>query len=192
MSNNSNVLSFCRKEVVFMSVNKRKLLVVSGIAISIALIGAIVFVSSQYFSPIVLDRNGDGRPDTTVEPYAINGDGDGDNASSAASSDSKASSGDASSESSSDVLTEDSVASKLTFDERKAIVEGDTYKDVIGKAEWINEKCFFDKDGGFWFMPYDVPMRQYDAAEVKKIGKEVIINDAIEAYGQIEDQAQGQ
>ena len=62
MSNNSNVLSFCRKEVVFMSVNKRKLLVVSGIAISIALIGAIVFVSSQYFSPIVLDRNSDGRP----------------------------------------------------------------------------------------------------------------------------------
>lgn len=175
-----------------MSVNKRKLLVVSGIAISIALIGAIVFVSSQYFSPIVLDRNGDGRPDTTVEPYAINGDGDGDNASSASSSDSKASSGDASSESSSDVLTEGDVAPKLTFDERKAIVEGDAYKDVIGKAEWVNEKCFFDKDGGFWFMPYDVPMRQYDAAEVKKIGKEVIINDAIEAYGQIEDQAQGQ
>lgn len=181
-----------------MLVNKRKLLVVSGIAISIALIGAIVFVSSQYFSPIVLDRNGDGRPDTTVEPYAINGDGDGDNASlasssaSGTSSDSKASSGNASSESSSDVLTEDSVAPKLTFDERKAIVEGDAYKDVIGKAEWINEKCFFDKDGGFWFMPYDVPMQQYDAAEVKKIGKEVIINDAIEAYGQIEDQAQGQ
>lgn len=175
-----------------MSVNKRKLLVVSGIAISIALIGAIVFVSSQYFSPIVLDRNGDGRPDTTVEPYAINGDGDGDNASSASSSDSKASSGDTSSDSSSDVLTEDDVAPKLTFDERKAIVESDTYKDVIGKAEWVNEKCFFDKDGGFWFMPYDVPMRQYDAAEVKKIGKEVIINDAIEAYGQIEDQAQGQ
>ena len=175
-----------------MLVNKRKLLVVSGIAISIALIGAIVFVSSQYFSPIVLDGNGDGRPDTTVEPYAINGDGDGDNASSASSSDSKASSGDASSESSSDVLTEDDVAPKLTFDERKAIVEGDAYKDVIGKAEWVNEKCFFDKDGGFWFMPYDVPMRQYDAAEVKKIGKEVIINDAIEAYGQIEDQVQGQ
>lgn len=175
-----------------MLVNKRKLLVVSGIAISIALIGAIVFVSSQYFSPIVLDRNGDGRPDTTVEPYAIKGDGDGDNASSASSSDSKASSGNVSSESSSDVLTEDSVAPKLTFDERKAIVEGDAYKDVIGKAEWINEKCFFDKDGGFWFMPYDVPMRQYDAAEVKEIGKEVIINDAIEAYGQIEDQAQGQ
>lgn len=175
-----------------MLANKRKLLVVSGIVISIALIGAIVFVSSQYFSPIVLDRNGDGRPDTTVEPYAINGDGDGDNASSASSSDSKASSGNASSESSSDVLTEDDVAPKLTFDERKAIVEGDAYKDVIGKAEWINEKCFFDKDDGFWFMPYDVPMQQYDAAEVKKIGKEVIINDAIEAYGQIEDQAQGQ
>lgn len=175
-----------------MLVNKRKLLVVSGIAISIALIGAIVFVSSQYFSPIVLDRNGDGRSDTTVEPYAINGDGDGDNASSASSSASGTSSGNASSESSSDVLTEDSVAPKLTFDERKAIVEGDAYKDVIGKAEWINEKCFFDKDGGFWFMPYDVPMRQYDAAEVKEIGKEVIINDAIEAYGQIEDQAQGQ
>lgn len=175
-----------------MLVNKRKLLVVSGIAISIALIGAIVFVSSQYFSPIVLDRNGDGRPDTTVEPYAINGDGDGDNASSASSSDSKASSGDTSSDSSSDVLTEDDVAPKLTFDERKAIVESDTYKDVIGKAEWVNEKCFFDKDGGFWFMPYNVPRRQYDAAEVKKIGKEVIINDAIEAYGQIEDQAQGQ
>lgn len=175
-----------------MLVNKRKLLVVSGIAISIALVGAIVFVSSQYFSPIVLDRNGDGRPDTTVEPYAINGDGDGDNASSASSSDSKASSGNVSSESSSDVLTGDSVAPKLTFDERKAIVEGDAYKDVIGKAEWINEKCFFDKDGGFWFMPYDVPMQQYDAAEVKEIGKEVIINDAIEAYGQIEDQAQGQ
>lgn len=174
-----------------MLVNKRKLLVVSGIAISIALIGAIVFVSSQYFSPIVLDRNGDGRSDMTVEPYAINGDGDGDNASSASSSDSKASSGNVSSESSSDVLTEDSVAPKLTFDERKAIVEGDAYKDVIGKAEWINEKCFFDKDGGFWFMPYDVPMQQYDAAEVKEIGKEVIINDAIEAYGQIEDQAQG-
>ena len=183
MSNNSNVPSFCRKEVILMLVNKRKLLVVSGIAISIALIGAIVFVSSQYFSPIVLDRNGDGRPDTTVEPYAIKGDGDGDNASSASSSDSKASSG---------VLTEDSVAPKLTFDERKTIVEGDAYKDVIGKAEWINEKCFFDKDGGFWFMPYDVPMRQYDAAEVKEIGKEVIINDAIEAYGQIEDQARGQ
>ena len=175
-----------------MRVNKRKLLVVSGIAISIALIGAIVFVSSQYFSPIVLDRNGDGRPDTTVEPYAIKGDGDGDNASLAASSDSKASSGNVSSESSSDVLTEDSVAPKLTFDERKAIVEGDAYKDVIGKAEWINEKCFFDEDGGFWFMPYDVPMQQYDAAEVKEIGKEVIINDAIEAYGHIEDQAQGQ
>lgn len=175
-----------------MLVNKRKLLVVSGIAISIALIGAIVFVSSQYFSPIVLDRNGDGRPDMTVEPYAIKGDGDGDNAASASSSDSKASSGNVSSESSSDVLTEDSVAPKLTFDERKAIVVGDAYKDVIGKAEWINEKCFFDKDGGFWFMPYDVPMQQYDAAEVKKIGKEVIINDAIEAYGQIEDQAQGQ
>lgn len=175
-----------------MLVNKRKLLVVSGIAISIALIGAIVFVSSQYFSPIVLDRNGDGRPDTTVEPYAIKGDGDGDNVSSASSSDSKASSGNVSSESSSGVLTEDSVAPKLTFDERKAIVEGDAYKDVIGKAEWINEKCFFDKDGGFWFMPYDVPMQQYDAAEVKEIGKEVIINDAIEAYGQIEDQAQGQ
>lgn len=175
-----------------MLVNKRKLLVVSGIAISIALIGAIVFVSSQYFSPIVLDRNGDGRPDTTVEPYAIKGDGDGDNASSASSSDSKAPSGNVSSESSSGVLTEDSVAPKLTFDERKAIVEGDTYKDVIGKAEWINEKCFFDKDGGFWFMPYDVPMRQYDAAEVKEIGKEVIINDAIEAYGQIEDRVQGQ
>lgn len=175
-----------------MLVNKRKLLVVSGIAISIALIGAIVFVSSQYFSPIVLDRNGDGRPDTTVEPYAIKGDGDGDNASSASSSDSKASSGNASSESSSGVLTEDSVAPKLTFDERKAIVEGDAYKDVIGRAEWINEKCFFDKDGGFWFMPYDVPMQQYDAAEVKEIGKEVIINDAIEAYGQIEDQARGQ
>ena len=191
MNNNSNVLSFCRKEVIFMPVNKRKLLVVSGIAISIALIGAIVFVSSQYFSPIVLDRNGDGRPDTTVEPYAIKGDGDGDP--SASSSDSKASSAsDTSSDSSSDVLTEDSVAPKLTFDERKAIVEGDAYKDVIGKAEWINEKCFFDKDGGFWFMPYDVPMQQYDAAEVKKIGKEVIINDAIEAYGQIEDQAQGQ
>ena len=175
-----------------MLVNKRKLLVVSGIAISIALIGAIVFVSSQYFSPIVLDRNDDGRSDMTVEPYAINGDGDGDNASSASSSDSKASSGNVSSESSSDVLTEDSVAPKLTFDERKAIVEGDAYKDVIGKAEWINEKCFFDKDGGFWFMPYDVPMQQYDAAEVKEIGKEVIINDAIEAYGRIEDQAQGQ
>lgn len=175
-----------------MLVNKRKLLVVSGIAIGIALIGAIVFVSSQYFSPIVLDRNGDGRPDTTVEPYAIKGDGDGDNTSSASSSDSKASSGNASSESSSGVLTEDSVAPKLTFDERKAIVEGDAYKDVIGKAEWINEKCFFDKDGGFWFMPYDVPMQQYDAAEVKEIGKEVIINDAIEAYGQIEDQARGQ
>lgn len=175
-----------------MLVNKRKLLVVSGIAISIALIGAIVFVSSQYFSPIVLDRNGDGRPDTTVEPYAIKGDGDGDNAPSASSSASSASSGNVSSESSSDVLTEDSVAPKLTFDERKAIVEGDAYKDVIGKAEWINEKCFFDKDGGFWFMPYDVPMQQYDAAEVKEIGKEVIINDAIEAYGQIEDQAQGQ
>lgn len=179
-----------------MLANKRKLLVVSGIAISIALIGAIVFVSSQYVSPIVLDRNGDGRPDTTVEPYAINGDGDGDpsasSSASGASSDSKASSGNASSESSSDVLTEDDVAPKLTFDERKAIVEGDTYKDVIGKAEWINEKCFFDKDGGFWFMPYDVPMQQYDAAEVKKIGKEVIINDAIEAYGRIEDQAQGQ
>lgn len=175
-----------------MLVNKRKLLVVSGIAISIALIGAIVFVSSRYFSPIVLDRNGDGRPDTTVEPYAIKGDGDGDNASSVSSSDSKASSGNVSSESSSGVLTEDSVAPKLTFDERKAIVEGDAYKDVIGKAEWINEKCFFDKDGGFWFMPYDVPMQQYDAAEVKEIGKEVIINDAIEAYGQIEDQAQGQ
>lgn len=175
-----------------MLANKRKLLVVSGIAISIALIGAIVFVSSHYVSPIVLDRNGDGRPDTTVEPYAIKGDGDGDNAASASSSDSKASSGNASSESSSDVLTEDDVAPKLTFDERKAIVEGDAYKDVIGKAEWINEKCFFDKDGGFWFMPYDVPMQQYDAAEVKKIGKEVIINDAIEAYGRIEDQAQGQ
>lgn len=179
-----------------MLVNKRKLLVVSGIAISIALIGAIVFVSSQYFSPIVLDRNGDGRPDTTVEPYAINGDGDGDpSASSSAldtSSDSKASSGNVSSESSFGVLTEDSVAPKLTFDERKAIVESDAYKDVIGKAEWINEKCFFDKDGGFWFMPYDEPMQQYDAAEVKEIGKEVIINDAIEAYGQIEDQAQGQ
>lgn len=184
MSNNSNVLSFCRKEVIFILANKRKLLVVSGIAISIALIGAIVFVSSHYVSPIVLDRNGDGRPDTTVEPYAINGDGDGDL--------SGASSGDTSSDSSSDVLTEDDVAPKLTFDERKAIVESDTYKDVIGKAEWVNEKCFFDKDGGFWFMPYDVPMRQYDAAEVKKIGKEVIINDAIEAYGQIEDQAQGQ
>ena len=185
-----------------MSVNKRKLLVVSGIAISIALIGAIVFVSSQYFSPIVLDRNGDGRPDTTVEPYAINGDGDGDpsasssssasSSASGASSDSKASSGDTSSDSSFDVLTEDDVAPKLTFDERKAIVESDTYKDVIGKAEWINEKCFFDEDGGFWFMPYDVPMRQYDAAEVKKIGKEVIINDAIESCGSIEDQAQGQ
>ena len=175
-----------------MLVNKRKLLVVSGIAISIALIGAIVFVSSQYFSPIVLDRNGDGRSDMTVEPYAINGDGDGDNASSASSSDSKAPSGNVSSESSSDVLTEDSVAPKLTFDERKAIVEGDAYKDVIGKAEWINEKCFFDENGGFWFMPYDVPMQQYDAAEVKEIGKEVIINDAIEAYGQIEDQARGQ
>lgn len=191
-----------------MLVNKRKLLVVSGIAISIALIGAIVFVSSQYFSPIVLDRNGDGRPDTTVEPYAINGDGDGDSSASSSasgvssdskassasdtSSDSKASSGNVSSESSSGVLTEDSVAPKLTFDERKAIVESDAYKDVIGKAEWINEKCFFDKDGGFWFMPYDVPMQQYDAAEVKEIGKEVIINDAIEAYGQIEDQAQGQ
>lgn len=179
-----------------MLVNKRKLLVVSGIAISIALIGAIVFVSSQYFSPIVLDRNGDGRPDTTVEPYAVKGDGDGDpSVSSSApgvSSDSNASSAsDTSSDLSSDVLTEDSVAPKLTFDERKAIVEGDAYKDVIGKAEWINEKCFFDKDGGFWFMPYDVPMQQYDAAEVKKIGKEVIINDAIEAYGQIEDQAQG-
>lgn len=172
-----------------MLANKRKLLVVSGIAISIALIGAIVFVSSHYVSPIVLDRNGDGRPDTTVEPYAIKGDGDGDNAASAPSSDVG---GNASSESSSDVLTEDDVAPKLTFDERKAIVESDTYKDVIGKAEWINEKCFFDKDGGFWFMPYDVPMQQYDAAEVKKIGKEVIINDAIEAYGQIEDQAQGQ
>ena len=176
-----------------MSVNKRKLLVVSGIAISIALIGAIVFVSSQYFSPIVLDRNSDGRPDTTVEPYAINGDGDGDpsasSSASGASSDSKASSGDTSSDSSSDVLTEDDVAPKLTFDERKAIVESDTYKDVIGKAEWINEKCFFDEDGGFWFMPYDVPMRQYDAAEVKKIGKEVIINDAIESCGSIEDQA---
>lgn len=170
-----------------MLVNKRKLLVVSGIAISIALIGAIVFVSSQYFSPIVLDRNGDGRSDMTVEPYAINGDGDGDNAPSASSSASGTSS-----DSSSGVLTEDSVAPKLTFDERKAIVEGDAYKDVIGKAEWINEKCFFDEDGGFWFMPYDVPMRQYDAAEVKEIGKEVIINDAIEAYGQIEDQAQGQ
>lgn len=175
-----------------MLANKRKLLVVSGIAISIALIGAIVFVSSHYVSPIVLDRNGDGRPDTTVEPYAIKGDGDGDNAASASSSDSKASSDNASSESSSDVLTEGDVAPTLTFDERKAIVEGDAYKDVIGKAEWINEKCFFDKDGGFWFMPYDVPMQQYDAAEVKKIGKEVIINDAIEAYGQIEDQAQGQ
>jgi ABC-type antimicrobial peptide transport system permease subunit len=173
-----------------MLANKRKLLVVTGIAISIALIGAIVFVSSQYFSPIVLDRNGDGRPDTTVEPYAIKGDGDGDL--SASSSDSKASSGNVSSESSSGVLTEDSVAPKLTFDERKAIVESDAYKDVIGKAEWINEKCFFDKDGGFWFMPYDIPMQQYDAAEVKEIGKEVIINDAIEAYGQIEDQAQGQ
>lgn len=172
-----------------MLANKRKLLVVSGIAISIALIGAIVFVSSHYVSPIVLDRNGDGRPDTTVEPYAVKGDGDGDNASSAQSSDAGS---NASSESSSDVLTEGDVAPKLTFDERKAIVEGDAYKDVIGKAEWINEKCFFDKDGGFWFMPYDVPMRQYDAAEVKKIGKEVIINDAIEAYGQIEDQAQGQ
>lgn len=180
-----------------MLVNKRKVLVVSGIAISIALIGAIVFVSSQYFSPIVLDRNGDGRSDTTVEPYAINGDGDGDSsASSSASgalSDSKASSAsDTSSDSSSGVLTEDSVAPKLTFDERKAIVESDAYKDVIGKAEWINEKCFFDKDGGFWFMPYDEPIQQYDAAEVKEIGKEVIINDAIEAYGQIEDQAQGQ
>lgn len=182
-----------------MLVNKRKLLVVSGIAISIALIGAIVFVSSQYFSPIVFDRNGDGRPDTTVEPYAIKGDGDGDDASSTsssasgASSDSKASSAsDTSSDSSSGVLTEDSVAPKLTFDERKAIVESDDYKDVIGKAEWINEKCFFDKDGGFWFMPYDVPQQQYDAAEVKEIGKEVIINDAIKAYGQIEGQAQGQ
>lgn len=171
-----------------MLANKRKLLVVSGIAISIALIGAIVFVSSHYVSPIVLDGNGDGRPDTTVEPYAIDGDGDGDNASAASSSDSKASSAG----SSSDVLTEDNVAPTLTFDERKAIVEGDAYKDVIGKAEWINEKCFFDKDGGFWFMPYDVPMQQYDAAEVKKIGKEVIINDAIEAYGQIEAQDQAQ
>lgn len=180
-----------------MLANKRKLLVVSGIAISIALIGAIVFVSSQYFSPIVLDRNGDGRPDTTVEPYAINGDGDGDpsasSSASGASSDSKASSAsDTSSDSSSGVLTEDSVVPKLTFDERKAIVESDAYKDVIGKAEWINEKCFFDKDGGFWFMPYNVPMQQYDAAEVKEIGKEAIINDAIEAYGQIEDQVQGQ
>lgn len=172
-----------------MLANKRKLLVVSGIAISIALIGAIVFVSSHYVSPVVLDGNGDGRPDTTVEPYAIKGDGDGDNAASATSSDAG---GNASSESSSDVLTEGDVAPTLTFDERKAIVEGDAYKDVIGKAEWINEKCFFDEDGGFWFMPYDVPMQQYDAAEVKRIGKEVIINDAIEAYGQIEAQGQDQ
>lgn len=152
-----------------MLANKRKLLIASGIAISIALIGAIVFVSSNYVSRVVIDGNGDGRVDTTVEPYAVDGDGDGDNASL---------------ESSSDALTEDDVAPTLTFDERKAIVESDAYKDVIGKAEWINEKCFFDEDGGFWFMPYDVPMRQYDAAEVNEIGKEVIINDAIEAYGQ--------
>lgn len=151
-----------------MPANKRKLIIVGIVLVGTALATSVIFVTSHHFSKVALDENGDGRKDVIVEPYAVDGDGDG----------------------ASVALEEGDVAPDVSFEERKAVVEGDAYKDVVGHAEWINEKCFFDEEGGFWFMPYDVPMRQYDAQEVNEIGKEVIINDAIEAYGQIESNAE--
>lgn len=153
-----------------MPASKRKLIIAGIVLVGVALTASVIFVSSHHFSKVALDGNGDGREDVIVEPYAIEGDGDGDGGSA--------------------TLEESDVAPEVSFEERKAIVEGDAYKDVVGHAEWINEKCFFDEEGGFWFMPYDVPIRQYDAQEVNEIGKEVIINDAIEAYGQIESDAE--
>lgn len=85
-----------------MPANKRKLIIVGIVLVGVALAASVIFVTSHHFSKVVLDENGDGRKDVIVEPYAVDGDGDGVSV----------------------ALEEGDAAPDVSFEERKAVVEG--------------------------------------------------------------------